>query len=104
MRLIAYTGVYVALLLLAGLSLGLSFAHLGSADLVISLVIALAKALLVLWFFMHLYEQRAANRLVVLVSFLLLLIFVVLTAADVASRHTFPAAPVTSADRAPGGS
>jgi cytochrome c oxidase subunit 4 len=97
MRLIGYIGVYIALVLLAGLSLGLSFAHLGAADLVLSLLIALAKALLVLWFFMHLYEQRAANRLVVLVSFLLLLVLVALTALDVASRHTFPVRPVDQA-------
>jgi cytochrome c oxidase subunit 4 len=93
LTLIGYLGVYGALLALAALSLLLSFTHLGTGDLVISLVIAAAKAVLVLWFFMHLYEQHASNRLVVLVSFLLLAILVTLTALDVASRHTVPPAP-----------
>jgi cytochrome c oxidase subunit 3 len=98
---IGYLGVYGALILLAALSLGLSFAHLGNGDLILSLVIAFIKALLVLWFFMHLYQQRGANRLVVLVSFVLLAILVALTAADVATRHTYPRAPLPSTDARP---
>jgi cytochrome c oxidase subunit 4 len=87
MTLAGYLATYAALIVLAAVSLLLSILHLGAVDLVLSLVIAMAKALLVLWFFMHLREQRAANRLVVLVSFVLLVILVVLTALDVASRR-----------------
>jgi hypothetical protein len=42
---------------------------------------------------MHLYEQRFANRAVMLVSVLLAAILIALTAADVLSRHTFPPRP-----------
>ncbi len=88
-----YLATYIALIVLATISLLLSFVHWPAGDLVISLVIAGVKAVLVLWFFMHLYEQRFANRFVVLVSFAFVALLVSLVAIDVASRHTYPPAP-----------
>jgi len=85
-----YLLTYVALLALAALSLGLSFIRWGAGDLVVALGIATIKAFLVFWIFMHLIEQRFANRLFMLVSILLFILLVTLTAVDVASRHTFP--------------
>ena len=88
-----YLLTYLALIVLATISLLISFVHWPAGDLVISLVIASAKAVLVLWFFMHLYEQRFANRFVVLVSFAFVGLLISLVALDVASRETFPPAP-----------
>jgi cytochrome c oxidase subunit 4 len=88
---LGYLLTFVALLALATLSLLLSFLHWTTGDLVMSLVIAAAKALLVLLFFMHLIEQRSANRLVVVVSFGFAALLIGLTAADVATRHLEPA-------------
>ena len=95
---IGYLLTFVALLVLATLSLGLSFLHWTTGDLVVSLVIAGVKALLVLWFFMHLAEQRFTNRLTVLVSVLFVALLVGLAAADVGSRRLFPKAPQPTAD------
>jgi caa(3)-type oxidase subunit IV len=81
------------LIALAVLSLLLSLQRWSRGDLVVSLVIALVKALLVLFIFMHLAEQRFSNRLVVLVSVLFVVLIVGLSAADVVSRRTFPERP-----------
>lgn len=85
-----YLLTYAALIALASLSLGLSYVHWPFGEVVVALVIATLKAFLVVWFFMHLVEQRFANRLVLLVSVFFVLLLVTLTATDVATRHTFP--------------
>ena len=92
-----YVLTYLALIVLATVSLLLSFVHWPAGDLVLSLIIAAVKAVLVLWFFMHLYEQRFANRFVILVSFAFVGLLVSLVAIDVASRQTFPSGPSPSA-------
>src|SRR5258706_2018888 len=84
---------FAALLGLTTLSFAASRLDLGRADVVVALVIACAKTTLVMLFFMHLVEQRFANRLIPIISILLLVILTGLVAADVASRHTFPKAP-----------
>jgi cytochrome c oxidase subunit 4 len=88
-----YLLTWLALIVLAAISLGLSFLHLPAFDLSASLVIATVKAALVAWFFMHLAEQPFASRLVLLVSVLLFALLISLTALDVASRRTFPKGP-----------
>ena len=88
---VGYVATFVALLVLATLSLLLSYLPSEGWDLTVSLVIAVAKAMLVLFFFMHLVEQRFSNRATVLVSLLFVGLLVGLTAADVATRRTFPA-------------
>jgi caa(3)-type oxidase subunit IV len=62
-------------------------------DVAISLTIAVVKAILVLWFFMDLAEQPFRARLTVSVAVLLVMLFVGLTATDVATRFHMPPAP-----------
>jgi cytochrome c oxidase subunit IV len=97
-----YVFTYVALMVLATATLLLARLEV-PGDLAIAMGIAALKAGLVLWFFMHLYEQRFANRVVILVSIVLVVILVALTATDVASRHTFPPGVHPGAS-SPGGS
>jgi caa(3)-type oxidase subunit IV len=52
-----------------------------------SLVIAVGKAVLVLWFFMHLAEQGFRTRLAIVLSLLLVVLLISLTAADVGTRR-----------------
>jgi caa(3)-type oxidase subunit IV len=85
----AYAGTYLGLLLLATGSLLLAHLHLGG--LTVALSIAGMKAVLVLWFFMHLSDQSASSRLAVLVAATLIGTLALLTALDVMTRHTFPA-------------
>ena len=97
---VAYVLVFVALLVLATVSLLLSMLHWPVWGTVVALAIAVVKALLVLFFFMHLVEQRFSNRVTVLVSVMFVSLLVGLTAADVASRHTFAARTEPAPDEA----
>ncbi|HZS37037.1 MAG TPA: cytochrome C oxidase subunit IV family protein [Polyangia bacterium] len=90
---LGYALTFLALIVLATLSLVLSLVHWPIGDLAISLVIAAIKAVLVLWFFMHLVEQRFANRFVVAVSVGFVALLVGLAAADVVTRHTYAPRP-----------
>ena len=87
-----YLATWIALVALTLSSFGLSRLHL-PGDVAIALAIAAVKTLLVGWVFMHLVEQRLASRLVPVVAALLAVILIVLAAADVATRQTFPRAP-----------
>jgi cytochrome c oxidase subunit 4 len=90
----ATTLTYVALLALTATSFAASRLDLGAFDLVVSLFVAVVKSGLVLALFMHLVEERFASRMVVVASALFVVLLVTLTAADVATRHTSPPAPV----------
>lgn len=81
-----YAFVYVALLVLTGLTFGLSFAPVGLLEWPIALGIAMTKATLVAIFFMHLAEAPAAHRFTVIVAVLLLAALIVLAVGDVWTR------------------
>jgi cytochrome c oxidase subunit 4 len=96
-----YVIVWGALIVLTLLSLSLSMAHLGTADTVMSLVIAGAKTCLVVLFFMHLIGERFS---IVFVPFLVIFfvgLLVSLVVVDVVTRHTFPRTPALDVDDPP---
>jgi cytochrome c oxidase subunit 4 len=85
--------VLVALLLLAGLSLGLRFAHLAALGMPVALGIALLKALLILFFFMEILHERATVRLAFAAAVSLLALMLLLVVADVLTRSRPPLHP-----------
>lgn len=87
-----YVLTFVGLLALATISLLLSGLP-DSVAVTLSLVIAFAKAAMVLMFFMHLSEERFSFRFVMLISTLLVGILIVLTALDPATRAPYAPAP-----------
>jgi cytochrome c oxidase subunit IV len=74
-----YYLVWIALLLLTGLTIFTGRKHLGELNLIVALAIAVTKATLVALFFMHLWESPGVNRLVFVVA----VIFVALLALGV---------------------
>ena len=92
-----YVIVWLVLMALTLASYLLSLAHLGRADVFAALLIATAKTVLVLLFFMHLIEQRFANALPMIVSALLLGLLFTLMLTDVSRRETFSRGPVPPA-------
>jgi cytochrome c oxidase subunit 4 len=95
--------VGVVLLALTTLSFGLSHVHLGSWGLVVALAIAVAKASLVAFFYMHLSERSGGPRLVIATAavFVVILIGLLLVEASDRPSATMPPGPFTI-ERLPG--
>lgn len=86
-----YAVVWVALLSFTFLTWGLSRLHIpGGWGVLVALAIAATKGTLVALFFMHLWEQTGAQRLVFLTSLVFVALLVGLTLLDNATR--FPLA------------
>lgn len=81
-----YLWIWLVLLGLTGLTYGLWHVELGSFAVPTVVGIATAKATLVALFFMHLYEQRGVNAMVLLVSLIFVALLIGLSVADVATR------------------
>lgn len=81
-----YVVVWLALVVLATVTLFLSRAVTGDWGLVVALVIATAKAVLVAAFFMHLASGRPTYRIVFAVAMGFLVLLVIGMLADVATR------------------
>ena len=81
--------VWSALLALLGLTVTASFLLAGPASFAVSLAIALAKAALIFWFFMHLREERGLIRIFAIGAAAWLLIMFLLIAADYGTRAGF---------------
>jgi cytochrome c oxidase subunit 4 len=106
-----YVIVWVALVVFTVLTYFASKVHLpGPWHITVALVIAIAKGGLVALFFMHLYDQQGANRLVFVTSLVFVALLIGLTVLDNATR--FPLAnppgaenalPLGGADRDPPG-
>ncbi|HET8540386.1 MAG TPA: cytochrome C oxidase subunit IV family protein [Anaeromyxobacter sp.] len=82
-----YAIVWIALLALTILTYALSRLHIpGGWGVVVALSIATAKGALVALFFMHLWDQRGANRLVFVTSLVFVALLIGLTLSDNATR------------------
>lgn len=81
-----YLVVWIALLLLTGLSYLAAQLHLGAWEIFVALAIAAVKATLVGLFFMHLIEQRFTVGLVGIVTMLWVALLCLGVAADVGMR------------------
>jgi cytochrome c oxidase subunit 4 len=81
-----YVKTWAALIVLTGLTLGLSFVLHGAIEIPVALAIATLKAALVAAFFMHLVEQRFQNRLVLVISVAFVFLLVGLMVTDVVTR------------------
>jgi cytochrome c oxidase subunit IV len=93
---LGYAITFGVLLLLTGLTLGLSYVELGRWGVPVALVIASVKSLLVALFFMHLVEERTSNRLVAASAIVFVALLVSLMVLDVQTR---PALDGDVADR-----
>ncbi|GHD05030.1 cytochrome C oxidase subunit IV family protein [Tianweitania populi] len=79
--------VYLGLLALLALTVAGSFLPLGHASPAVSFGIAMAKALLIVWFFMGFRREGWAVRLAVLAGLVWLTILLSLTLLDLLTRN-----------------
>ena len=81
-----YVATFVALLVLTGLTFGLSFLSLGPLEWPVALSIAAAKGILIALYFMHLKEMSPAHALSGVLAVLLLTILILFAMSDVWTR------------------
>ncbi len=81
-----YLAVYGALVLLTGVTVGVSLADLGTMAIYVAMAIAMVKAGAVVSYFMHLKFDARFHAFIFLSSLLFLGIFFVLTMIDLGSR------------------
>ena len=81
-----YVLVWVGLLVLLALTLGSAYLPLGWMNGVVNLAIAVAKALLVMIFFMHLRSSHYVLRLAAAAGFFWLAILIGLSLSDFLAR------------------
>ena len=86
-----YVIVWVALLILTGATYGAAHVDLGALNTPLALAIAITKTLLVVMFFMHLWEHPSMYRVVLAMSFVFVLILMLFTVADVHTRNPLAA-------------
>jgi cytochrome c oxidase subunit IV len=82
-----YVAVWLALIVLLLATLGSAFIPLGVGNAAINLAIAVAKSLLVVFFFMHLRSAHPVLRIVATAGFFWLAILLGLSLTDFAVRY-----------------
>ena len=82
-----YIGVYLALMVLLGLTWGAAYLDLGALNTPLALGIAAAKALLIAIFFMHLKSGKGLNRIFAIGALVWLLILFAFTLSDYFTRY-----------------
>lgn len=100
---------WLALLLLMLASLGASYLHLGGANLVVGLVIAVVKTAIVAWWFMALRTASPSTRLAAAMALFFLAVLLTLTGVDYRTRVEEPVLvqppqqiePIVPADKHP---
>lgn len=95
-----YFGVFAALIVFTFLTVAVSYFDFGAANLLVALLIASAKAMMVMTIFMHLAFDKKFNAIVFSMSFLFLLIFVGITMQDTDTRGRFGGPTAISGERA----
>ena len=78
--------VWAALLVLLALTVGATFLPIGGFKPVVNIGIALAKAALIFWFFMHMRHERGLVRLAAIGAGAWLLILGLLLSSDFLTR------------------
>ncbi len=85
-----YAAVWIALLILTGVTTGVAYIDLHAFSVVVALAIAVVKMLLVALFFMHVRHSTVLTKLVVTGGLLWLVILLMLTLSDFATRGWIP--------------
>ncbi len=89
-----YVLIFAALMILTGVTVWIAKVDLGWANDVVALTVAVAKALLVILFFMHVRYSTRMTALTALAGFFWLAILILITMSDYWSRGLIlPAVP-----------
>jgi cytochrome c oxidase subunit 4 len=81
-----YFAIWAILLIFTALTTGVAYIDLGYLNTIVALAIAVCKASLVVLFFMHVRHSEGLVRVVVVGAFFWLLILIVISISDFATR------------------
>ena len=81
-----YLGIFATLIFFTLLTVGVSYVHLGPANLAVAIAISSTKAALVVLFFMHLRHDNKFNALIFVCSLLFIGVFFAYTMNDTSHR------------------
>lgn len=90
-----YVTIFLALMVLTAATVGAAFINLGSFNFPLAMVIAIFKASLVVWYFMHVKYQSHLTKLVVATGVFFLAILLGMMLIDYASKDFTPMPPPT---------
>lgn len=88
-----YLGVFLALMVLTAVTVWVAYFDLGVFSDVVAMTIAIAKATLVILFFMHVKDSTKVTKITVISAFLWLGIFFLLILPDYLTRAEFIPVP-----------
>ena len=90
-----YVTIFLALMVLTGVTVGAAFINLGSFNFPVAMLIAVFKASLVVWFFMHVKYQSHLTKLTVATGLFFLAILLGMMLIDYTGKRLTPALPQT---------
>jgi cytochrome c oxidase subunit 4 len=85
-----YVSVFLALITLTGTTVAVSKIELGEFNFVVAMTIAVIKAMLVVWFFMHVKQSSSMTKLFVVAGLFWTAILFLFTLSDYFSRNWIP--------------
>ena len=90
-----YVTIFLALMVLTAVTVGAAFVNLGSFNFPVAMLIAVFKASLVVWFFMHVKYQSHLTKLTVATGLFFLAILLGMMLIDYSSKNFLPMLPQT---------
>jgi cytochrome c oxidase subunit IV len=93
-----YVTIFLALMVLTAATVGAAYVDLGQFNFLVAMIIAVFKASLVVWYFMHVKYQSSLTKLVVATGLFFLAILLSMTLIDYVSKDYQPLPPPTNPD------
>ena len=90
-----YITIFLALMVGTALTVGAAFVNLGSLNFPVAMLIAVVKASLVVWYFMHVKYQSHLTKLTVATGLFFLAILLGMMLIDYTSKDFTPMPPKT---------
>ena len=90
-----YITIFMALMVLTGVTVGAAFVNLGQFNFLVAMIIAVFKASLVVWYFMHVKYQSSLTKLTVATGLFFLAILLGMMLIDYSSKTFTPVPPPT---------
>ena len=93
-----YVTIFLALMVLTGVTVGAAFVNLGQFNFLVAMIIAVFKASLVVWYFMHVKYQSRLTKLTVATGLFFLAILLGMMLIDYTSKELTPLPPKIDQD------